>query len=279
MMPNKETTAANVLRKIGGFVMAFTLAVFIVSVVTEYMIFNPQYWKTALFDEEVRSLIVENEAFGEVCFDNRLDEDAQLELGSELLDITFDAVDEYDHDIDEEWLEDLYDEYIDDDEPLYTKKEFIDEFYEFAEEAKEEAQESEIHDFVIPGQEVTAIVMWISLGVTCVIMVVLVMMHSNKMRPVRTLCLSVIWASLMTLPYWWLFRWVVSEELVDSENTEWGLAILDNVQDSLVMIIVFCVILIVVGIVLAHLTKNLIVTNDESLDDNDEYDGRVNDYE
>ena len=155
---------------------------------------------------------------------------------------------------------------------------------EKAELTADDVLDSEMRTVVVKGREVTIWVILISLAITAVIMVITVYQHKNKYRPLKTFGLSLMWAGIMNLPIWWFIRWLAGSLSSSPEEGEWGIAAVDAIRNSLMMIVVICVIVLISGIAAAVLAGKAAVLTEEGLDDggygdNDDYDRRGSDYE
>jgi len=282
-MKTKETKTANVLRILGGILMAFSLFALINSIIAEYMIFNPYYWRDYLFGDEARDIMFSDPGSNGIV-DLDLGEDGNRELGNVLFDIAFDVMDSGDYEIDEDWVDDFYDEYVKDvDNGEYSRKGFEQALEAKAEEIKSDVNDSDLRKVIDVARDGAMTVLCISLGVTVLIMAVLIWIHRNKFRPVRTFGASLGWAGALSLPLWGLMKAIMSELEDDPDDPLWGLKAIKAANNSVVMIIVICVIVLVVGIVIVSMSKKAIDMNDENLSDDpyddDDYDRRMSDYE
>ena len=286
MRENKETSTANILRILFAVIMVFTLFAFVNSLLVSCIVFNPQYWKIAVFNDEVTGLLMDDADFNSMF--TSIDGEARDVLVKESVSMMIESFDDKDADFDDEWLDDYYDEYLTEkyaNDEEHSREDFAQMMHESLAHYKEEANGQGLLDGFRKVRTAVAEIMRISLAVTAVLMAVLLYIHRNKFVPVNSFGVSFLFAGIFSLGLWGLVKAVAGELNTSPEEGQWAEVLIDNINSSVVLIIGLCLAVIVLGIVICILAKKAVLLNDENIEELDDEDGyrsfgrRGTDYE
>ncbi|MBR1797869.1 MAG: hypothetical protein IJ757_07675 [Clostridiales bacterium] len=244
----KETTGVTVTRVLLSILAFFLIFAFTDSVILSSSILKDSFWKDLLHKDEIRTLL-EDALRPEMARDLHIDED---DVDDDMLEDYLDLVsDDYvdfiikgDSVIDEDAYYDFFDEYEDE---LFAdfegsarelddlKEQYIDEFKDSLIEARDDFESSDNAPFwemYTDALRNNKIVMAVTGTLILVIIAVLLLIHRNKMRPVRALGIAMASSEFINLCVWAFFLFVVRLIKAEAEEESDIIKILLGYTDS-----------------------------------------------
>lgn len=246
MVKNHEKDNTNFIRRFFAFFLFVSMSCLMTCVIARYTVLNPYYWKTNYLTDDVRDHLAEtlknSGDFGP------LDSDELRPVADALLDEMIDFMDGGEADLDEEWLDEFYDEnHLDKDK--IDRKEFKDTLKQGLAEFKDKIGETDIGKVYFAVDGTVFKVLLVSLIATVLMMGILIAIHRNKFIPCKTFCLDLIWASAVNYSLWNFIKFIIGSASSSPEEGQLGIKLLENVNNSLVIVLVICGIVFVLAIV------------------------------
>ena len=237
--PIKENGWATGLRITFAIIMAVTIGIFTNCVVMHNTIYNQRFWKKTLMSEdikealrdeltrELKEYVVANSnpipgTDTQISLQDVYDLETGDEFADELIDYTMDEILEMmltgDVEIDEDRFDDIFDEYgedffdeleesgvqVDREGFLEAKDQLFDELNDSMEEIQEEKEDQEVFEYLnVDRYKRQNLVTMIITGVFNLIMlVVLIVIHKNKFRPIRAVGIAGTVTEITSLIGW-----------------------------------------------------------------------------
>ena len=281
MVPqDKEKKSANTMRTLFGILMLFSVSFLLTSAIARYIILDPDCWKTMFFTDEVRDMLTE-EIDNDLKITMIMDDDTARAVTDVLVDKICDMIGGGDVSFDDEELEEFYEEYLEDDGYI-SEEDFIDYMNERTGDIWDDYSDSDYRKVYETADRIVLIVLLVSAGATVLMMVLLLYVHRNKYRPLKTLCLDLIWGSVFNLMGWGFVKTLLGSAAESSRNTSGEIVLIESVDGMVTTVILICLGSLVTGIVACKLASSAIKMTDEELDSVDEeeaYIREVSDYE
>ena len=235
----KETGTATALRIVFAIIITMTLYVFTNGLVMHNTIYNEDFLKSTVMSDEIRNAVVEEVSLEikeymisqasvdpSQLSDADIDEFYDVETGNEfadqMVDYTMDElIDiflEGDTKIDEDRFDEIFDEYGEDffdevegtgievsrEDFLESKSELFDQINDLIDEVHDDADDSGVLEYIdISGaRRSNTVSMAVSGSISIILLVVLILIHKNKFRPVRAFGIAATVTEVSSLIGW-----------------------------------------------------------------------------
>ena len=281
MIKNKESKKVNGIRALMAVFLFFSLSALINGLILEYLVLNPSYWVSEIIASDMMDELISDGNGPFLGIDYDLDTDARRVLAEKAVEEMGDLLDDPDNEFDEDFLSDYYDEYMED--SPYSRSEFIDVISREYSDYKEDTENRDllyVYDTLLSAID---IVILVSVILSVLFAAVMFKIHKNKMIPVHTSLISLIWCGITNIALWGFIRLIMAEATVSPEEGPWGSMVIESVNKMLNTILIIYVIIVAVGIVASHFSKKAVLINEEGIDedDDDEYErsAKGDDYE
>ena len=280
MIQNKESANTNFIRRLLACFVFLSLSCFMTCAIARYMVLNPYYWKTHYLTGDIRYHLAETlRDSGDFP---SLDEDELQPVADAILDKMIDVMDGGEADFDEEWLDEFYDENLAG-KGQVSREDFEKSINFRLTEFKNKIGDTDVGKIYFSVDKFVFIALIVSFCVTAIIEGILIAIHRNKYIPCKTFCLDLVWASVVNFFFWNLIRTIVGSATSSPEEGEWGAVLLENINKSLVIVLVICGIVFVLAIAGNIFLGKAAKLMDDNMDDVGESsetpDVRRNDYE
>ncbi|MCR5059935.1 MAG: hypothetical protein K6A80_02770 [Saccharofermentans sp.] len=290
-MEKKIDTRTRVISLLCTLFMVFTLFVFFYAAVAKYIIVNPSFWRNGLFNDDVIDILFEEGDLDGSSLDRvrclrNIDDDARKEINIIVLDEVFECMEDRDREIDEERLDEFFEEYIEGDlkhdglsksEINSNREELSEEITREIEEYYNDMSEREFFDVLDSARRVTDIFFFSSLAATVILIVILFVVHKNKYRPISSIGASVFASGVLVSGLCILIKSILSDSTADNATER---AHMGSIDGTLAVIIGVSVGLTVLGIAMIVLGNKAVRAYEQNVDDGYEGDSyRGNDYE
>ena len=290
-MEKKIDTRTRIISLLCTLFMVFTMFVFFYAAVAKYIIVNPSFWRNGLFNDDVIDILFEEGDLDGSSLDRvrclrNIDDDARKEINIIVLDEVFECMEDRDREIDEERLDEFFEEYIEGDlkhdglsksEINSNREELSEEITREIEEYYNDMSEREVFDVLDSARRVTDIFFFSSLAATVILIVILFVVHKNKYRPISSIGASVFVSGVLVSGLCILIKSILSDSTVDNATER---ALMGSIDGTLAVIIGVSVGLTVLGIALIVLGNKAVRAYEQNVDDGYEGDSyRGDDYE
>ena len=290
-MEKKIDTRTRIISLLCTLFMAGTLFVFFNAAVAKFVVVNPSFWRNGLFNDEVIDILfdegdLDGSSLDRVRCLRNIDDDARKEINIIVLDEVFECMEDRDREIDEERLDEFFEEYIEGDlkhdglsrsEISASREELSEEITREIEEYYDDMSEREFFDVLDSAMRVTDIFFFASLAATVILIVILFVIHTNKYRPIPSIGVSVFVSGILVSGLWILIKSILSDSTVDNAAER---ALMGSIDGTLAVIIGVSVGLTVLGIALIVFGNKAVRAYEQNVEDGYEGDSyREDDYE
>ena len=200
----KDSTGVVVARVFITIFLTVTLGLASIGVALRATFFDTKSWRTLLTSDEFIDILMEDAEIEEITEDpilkDELDKDFFTDYAHFCVNELMDVIESGDTEIDEEALDDLYDEYLEDLFYEYAtpaeRAQFKDEFYDVVcdsvEEAADGLEESGFFEFKESFNKGFAVYMGITVILSAVFIVVMFVISKDKFAPVRNTGIALV---------------------------------------------------------------------------------------
>lgn len=273
------------------FFLALALFAFFNASIAKVVVFNPPFWRTFLFNEDVIDVMYEEGDLDITSLDTirclqGIDDDARKELNIIVLDAVFEGMDGKDPEIDEDILDEFFDENIErelkhrglsNSDIREEKEEFIEEINQEIDDLFDDMAERDFLDIMDSAKTASNIAFYGFLGVIGILVAILFAVHQNKFRPLSSIGVSFLLSGFLVLGIWSLIKWLLTDATANDATER---ALMGSIHNTLGVIIAVCVGMIILGIALIIVGGKLVREYEQNIEDGYEgYSYRGNDYE
>ncbi|MCR5593743.1 MAG: hypothetical protein K6F79_08380 [Saccharofermentans sp.] len=263
-----ESTTATVLRVIFAIIASFAILILTNCLLLKASFLNNHFWKDLIKDEKTIDLIREEidsefeDTFRFEGFDPGTSEQMRDDFIDLIIDDVVDGMIEGDTKIDEDRYYEFLDEYEDvifgdmnlsSSQIKELKEEYIDEFQTSLDELVDDAEKGgqlEVFSDFEEASRINDIIIVVCSLVLIAIIVVLMLIHINKYRPVRALGIAMTVAESLNLLMWGFFFITVSYVKEKAKGEDHVTQVLVDIIGTKVNMLTFMVFLsLIAGIV------------------------------